>query len=147
MNYNPVISTNGNGHNNQNPTMSKTTTTASTEVTPKAKRRTFSSGYKRRILREAEQCQHGELGALLRREGLYSSHLSDWRRQEEVGELSGKKRGRKAKQTADEKQTAKLEQENRRLREKLRHAELIIEAQKKIAALLGNIDENEDTRV
>ena len=143
MNYNPVITTNGNGHN-QNAAMSKTTTTASTEVTPKAKRRTFTLEYKHRILREADQCQHGEVGALLRREGLYSSHLADWRRQEKSGQLAGKKRGRKPKQSAEEKQMAKLEKENRRLREKLRHAGLIIEAQKKIAALLGNMDENED---
>ena len=143
MKHNSVISSNG---NNQTPDMSKTTTTttASTEVTPRAKKRTFTLEYKRRILREADKCQHGEIGALLRREGLYSSHLSDWRRQEEAGQLAGKKRGRKPKQSADEKKMTKLQKENDRLRERLRHAELIIDAQKKIAALLGNLDKSED---
>ena len=76
------------------------------EVTPKAKRRRFSAEYKLRILAEADGCtQPGEIGALLRREGLYSSHLTTWRRQRDEGQLyglTGKKRGRKADQQAAE---------------------------------------------
>ena len=91
------------------------------EVVPKAKRRKFSAEYKRRILREADACRKpGEIGALLRREGLYSSLLSDWRRQREAGALAGlraKKRGRKAKPEA--RRVAELERENERLRREL----------------------------
>ena len=109
-----------------------------TEVTPKAKRRTFSADYKRRILREADRCtKHGEIGDLLRREGLYSSHLADWRKQEAAGQLSsGKKRGPKPKQTAEQKENARLRRENAKLQKQLTHANLIIEAQKKVAELL-----------
>ena len=111
------------------------------EVTPKAKRRRFSAEYKLRILREAEACsQPGELGALMRREGLYSSLLSDWRRQREAGSLEGlrsKKRGRKAR--PEKKRIAKLEQENARLRHRLEQAEAIIEVQKKLARMLEDL--------
>ena len=82
------------------------------EVVPKAKRRTFSVEYKRRILQEADQCtEPGQTGALLRREGLYSSHLTTWRRQREQGQLSGltgSQRGRKARQDAKDKEIARL---------------------------------------
>ena len=116
------------------------------EATPKAKRRTFSAAYKRRILKEADSCdQHGQIGALLRREGLYSSQLTEWRRQEEAGKLSGtksKKRGRAPEQTAEEKELKRLRRENERLQKKLFHAELIIEAQKKVAALIEIASQN-----
>ena len=110
-----------------------------TEVVEKAKRRQYSAEYKQRILREAETSRAtGEIGALLRREGLYSSHLTTWRRQCERGELEGlspQKRGPKADPQAIE--LGKLKRENERLRERLRKAELIIEVQKKVSQILG----------
>jgi len=111
------------------------------EVRPQVKRRRFSVAYKQRILAEAEQCQHGELGALLRREGLYHSHLRTWRAQQTVGELSGQRRGPRAR--PDAAQMKHLEEENARLRRKLEQAEAIIEAQKKLARLLETLQENE----
>lgn len=110
-----------------------------TEVVEKAKRQRYSAEYKQRILREAETCRAtGEIGALLRREGLYSSHLTTWRRQCERGELEGlspQKRGPKADPQVIE--LGKLRRENERLRERLRKAELIIEVQKKVSQILG----------
>ena len=112
------------------------------EVPEQAKRRRFSAKYKLRILREADACtEKGEIGALLRREGLYSSHLTTWRRQRDEGSLQGlapKKRGRKPSKNRKSKREAQLEAEVRRLRKKLEQAETIIEIQKKVAALLGN---------
>ncbi len=112
------------------------------EVSDKATRRRFSAKYKRRIVREADRCtKPGELGALLRREGLFSSALSTWRRQRDAGELAGlrpAKRGRKARpKDARDKQIAELERETRRLRAKLEQAETVIESQKKVSTLLG----------
>ena len=109
------------------------------EVVVKVQRRQFSAEYKRRILQEADTCtQRGEVGALLRREGLYSSHLNTWRRQRARGELQGltpAKRGRKANpQTAE---NARLQRETERLTAQLARAELIIEVQKKVSQLLG----------
>lgn len=105
----------------------------------KAERRQFSLEYKRRILAEADGCsQRGELGALLRREGLYSSHLDKWRKQREQGVLTGsngQKRGRKPDPQADE--IARLQRENEQMRSRLERAERIIEVQKKLAQLLG----------
>lgn len=98
------------------------------EATPKAKRRSFNAAYKRRILREAEQCEHGQVGALLRREGLYSSHLATWRQQEATDQLldsKAKKRGKQPKYSAQEKDMAKLQRENERLKTQLKHAGLI----------------------
>jgi transposase len=110
------------------------------EVVPKAERRQFSTDYKLRVLAEADRCSEpGEIGALLRREGLYSSHLSKWRQQRERGAL-GQQRGRKPDpQTAELK---RLQRENERLRSRLERAEHIIEVQKKLAELLGtSLDE------
>jgi transposase-like protein len=110
-----------------------------TEVVAKANRRQYTAEYKLRILRELDGSQgSGETGALLRREGLYSSHLTHWRRQRERGELAGlapHKRGPKPDPQAVE--LARLQGENERLREQLRKAELIIDVQKKVAQLLG----------
>ena len=110
------------------------------EVVPKAKRRKFSAEYKVRILEEADRCtERGEIGALLRREGLYSSHLSTWRRQRDQGILSGlspKKRGRKGKDDL-EKELAELRRENKRLQARLEEAEMVIDVQKKLSRLLG----------
>ena len=106
------------------------------EVLPKAKRRKFSAEYKRRILEEADNCtESGQIGALLRREGLYSSHLTTWRRQRDRGliqALSPKKRGRKRKDEL-EREVARLQRENKRLRASLEQAEMIIDVQKKTA--------------
>jgi transposase-like protein len=132
------------------PVVAKPLVVPNPEATPKAKRRTFSVAYKRRILKEAAQCdQHGQIGALLRREGLYSSQLTEWRRQEEAGKLShtkSKKRGRPATQTAEEKKIKKLQYENERLQKKLAQAELIIDAQKKVAALIEMISQSDSGR-
>lgn len=111
-------------------------------MTPKAKRRFFTAEYKRRILQEADACTElGQLGALLRREGLYSSHLVDWRRLRERGEFEGlapKKRGPKAKEVnplakelaAKEREIARLKAENAKL-------QIICDVQKKVSLLLG----------
>jgi len=110
-----------------------------TEVVAKAKRRQHPAEYKLRILREVDECKgSGEVGALLRREGLYSSLVSKWREQRERGSLtglSGHRRGPKVDPQAVE--IARLQRENKRLQEKLQRAELIIEVQKKVARLLG----------
>ncbi len=112
------------------------------EVPEKARRRRFSGAYKLRILQAVGVCSEpGEIGALLRREGLYSSHLSKWRRQRDAGALEGlrpQKRGRKARPVDPQaKRVAQLERENERLRRKLEQAETIIEVQKKLSRILG----------
>ena len=105
------------------------------QVVPKAERRRFNAEYKLRILAEADGCsKHGQLGELLRREGLYSSHLTTWRRQRDHGTL-GQKRGRKPDPQAAE--VKRLQRENDLLRARLERAEHIIDVQKKLAQLLG----------
>jgi len=110
------------------------------EVVPKAKRRQFTAKYKLRIVREADVCtEPGQIGSLLRREGLYSSYLSKWRQQREEGQLqalSSKKRGRKPEDPSVE-ELAQLQRENERLRARLEQAEIIIDVQKKLSQLLG----------
>jgi transposase len=121
------------------------------EVPEKAKRRQFSPEYKLRVLREAEACRgEGEIGALLRREGLYSSHLTTWRRQRETGALAGmraKKRGPTGRE-----EDPRLKQQAReiaRLQRRLKQAETIIDIQKKVAGILRiplnapELDEND----
>ena len=109
------------------------------EMAEKPKRRRFSAEYRLRIVREADSCTApGEIGALLRREGLYSSLLTAWRRQRDEGALAGlrsKKRGPKAK--AVDSRVKRLERENARLKRKLEQAETIIDIQKKVAGMLG----------
>jgi transposase-like protein len=111
------------------------------EVLEKANRRRFTAKYKLGILEEAGHCEPGQIGALLRREGLYSSHLTTWRRQHEAGALEAlgaRKRGRKAKvRDARALRMEELERENERLRQRLAQAETIIEVQKKVSSLLG----------
>jgi len=111
------------------------------EVVERPVRRRFTAEYKRAILKEADLCSAGEIGALLRREGLYSSHLSSWRRQRDRGELEAltpKKRGRKAKPFSPiAKENERLRRANDALQRRLAQAEIIIEVQKKIAGLLG----------
>lgn len=117
------------------------------EVAPRPKRRAFTAAYKRRILEAADACtEPGEIGALLRREGLYSSHLASWRRERERGADQGldpKKRGRKGK-TPEQKRIAELEQqlkraerEKQRLEAKLKRADLMLDLQKKVSEILG----------
>lgn len=112
------------------------------EVPEKTVRRKFTAAYKLRILKEAQSCTRpGEIGALLRREGLYSSNLTSWRRQVNQG-LIPKKRGPVA-QKADPyiRRNAELERENAKLTHKLKQAELIIDVQKKVAELLKGSSE------
>jgi len=116
--------------------------TPSSEVLEKPVRRRFTVQYKVKILAEADACtETGQLGELLRREGLYSSHLSTWWRQRDGGVLAGltpKRRGRKAKSKnplADE--VTRLQRQNVRLKEQLRQAELIIDVQKKVSEMLS----------
>ncbi len=109
------------------------------EVRPPAKHRRFDAEYKKRILDETDACMRaGEIGAILRREGLYSSLLSKWRQQRARGAraaLAPQRRGPKPDPQADE--IARLRRENERLQERLQKAETIIEVQKKVSQLLG----------
>jgi transposase len=109
------------------------------EVPAKVQRRQFTAEYRRRILRETDACtKRGALGALLRREGLYSSHLVNWRRQRDQGELVvGRARKRGPTATPIDPRVKHLEVENGRLQRKLARAETIITLQKKIAEILG----------
>ena len=124
---------------------------ADPEVSSKGIRRRFSAAYKRRILLEADKCDPGELGALMRREGLYHSNLTTWRKQRESGELSGlqpKKRGKKPNPEKPLiKENERLRRENMRLEKRLRQAETIIDVQKKLCDVLGltvpRIEQNE----
>ena len=125
--------------------------TQETEVTEKAKRRTYPLEYKRRIVKEADACKlPGAVGALLRREGLYSSHLAKWRESRDRGELAlgakARKRGPKAGvPDPNARRIAELERENARLLKRAERAEGIVEVQKKVAALLGRPFESEDS--
>ena len=115
------------------------------EVCPRESRRRFTLQTKLRILREAAACKPGELGALLRREGIYYSTISKWRMQQREGRLNEDSH---SPQRAAERQNllhqmAALENENRRLMRKLRQAEIIIDAQKKIAEILQTNDPTE----
>jgi transposase len=112
------------------------------EVAERAARRRFTAEYKLQVLREADACAvPGELGALLRREGLYSSHLTTWRRQREEGTLAAlapKKRGRPGAPAAPlARRVAELERDKARLERRLKQAETIIEVQKKVSEILG----------
>ena len=120
------------------------------EVLPRAQRRHFTAEYKLRIVEEADRCtEPGRIGALLRREGLYSSHLCEWRRMRERWQLEAlgpQRRGRKPQDPTNI-ELAKLRRENERLRAQLEQAEIIIDVQKKLSQLLGltppESDENE----
>lgn len=118
------------------------------EVHEKTPRRRFSAKHKLEVLKKADACtEPGELGVLLRREGLYSSNLTTWRRQRDQGVLEAmapKKRGRKKiEKNPLAKENATLQKENERLTLKLKKAETIIEFQKKISEMLG-ISQNPD---
>lgn len=107
------------------------------EVAPKATRRRFTAAYKMKILEEVDRSP-GQTGAILRREGLYSSHLTSWRKQRRDGSLKAlsAKRGRKGKSEA-ERENEKLRKEKARLEHELHKAQVIIDAQKKLAQILG----------
>lgn len=117
-----------------------------TEVVAKAKRRRFTAAEKQRLLQAVDACQGtGEVGALLRREGIYASYLTTWRKQRASGELDGlapRKRGPKPNPEALE--LAKLRREHVRLQERLRQAELIIAVQKKVAQMLEQLEAQRD---
>lgn len=113
-----------------------------TEVPEKARRRRFDQAYRLRIVEEADRCTElGQIGELLRREGLYSSQLATWRRQRSEGSLSesnSRKRGRKPKKPdSTQAELEQLRREKKALEERLRQAEVIIEVQKKVSDLLG----------
>ena len=112
------------------------------QVVAKAKRRIFTAEYKLRILAEADKAKErpGALGALLRRESLYSSHLVSWRKERAAGilhALTPQKRGPKSQRNPLDEENQKLRRENQHLSEELRKAEIVIEVQKKVAMLLG----------
>jgi transposase-like protein len=117
--------------------------TQETEViVAKAKRRRFSAKYKLSILRRAEACKEpGAIGELLRKEGLYSSHLTTWRRERDAGEMAGlepRKRGPKvAPETVQDREMSALRRENASLKARLERAELLVEIQKKVSMILG----------
>lgn len=135
--------------NQINPSLSENPTRALTEapfpnpevIVPVTKRRRLTAGYKLQILKEADLCKRrpGALGALLRKEGLYSSHLNQWNKQRDAGILSAfsGKRGRKQRYSSEEIKIQRLTQENTQLQERLRQAELIVEIQKKVSTILG----------
>ena len=107
------------------------------EVPQKAQRRRYSAAYKLQILEEADRAtEPGQIGALLRREGLYSSLLASWRQQRRDGTLAGRRRGRKTKDPL-EVENEQLRKENARLVHRLDQAETIISVQKKLSRLLG----------
>jgi transposase-like protein len=113
-----------------------------TEVTPKAKRRVFSAEYKQRILREVDSfTEPGQLAALLRREGLYSSHLSEWRKlRQQLGEaaMAATKRGPAPKQRDErDRKIEELERALAKANARAERAEVLVELQKKVAELLG----------
>jgi transposase len=119
------------------------------EVPEKKPRRKFTANYKLRILSEIDASTHpGDIGAILRREGLYSSNITTWKRQRHEGTLKGlspKKRGRKKRpDSPDAKRIAELERENRKLTKKLKQAETIIDVQKKISEILGVTQPEDD---
>ena len=121
------------------------------EVVPLAERRRFTASEKLRILEEAEVCtEPGEIGALLRREGIYSSYLSRWRQARDRGQLTAlgaQQRGpRPAGDKALVREVARLERENKRLQARLEQAEAIIEVQKKLAQLLGPSGEKNESK-
>jgi transposase len=124
--------------------------TPNPQVLSKARRRTFSDTYKLSILEQADQCQgSGEVGALLRREGLYSSHLSTWRQLRRDGmlqALKGKKRGPKTTQTSAHRQELEqLRRRNAKLERELEKAHTIIDVQKKLSSILAAMPDDDET--
>jgi transposase-like protein len=113
-----------------------------TEVVEKARRRRFTAGYKAKVLDEIDGASNGQVAAILRREGLYSSHLQNWRTERDVRALEPKKRGPKVNPLANE--NKKLKADNARLERKLEKANMLIELQKKVAQILGTTLQESD---
>jgi transposase len=109
------------------------------EVSARPRRRTFTAEYKRDILDQVDVAERGDVGAILRREALYSSHLTEWRKERERGTLAAlaKKRGPKSKKDPLVDENERLKRENEKLKKQLAQAEVIIDVQKKVASLLG----------
>jgi len=145
----------GAGHStrSQSQSSSHTRSRPDPEVLEKPVRRKFTAEYKRRILEEADACrEQGQIGALMRREGLYSSYLSNWRRERDAAVRKGfgaKKRGRKTTKNPLADDLKRLARENVRLKRELDQAKLIIDIQKKTSQLLGitltDVSEHEKT--
>lgn len=116
------------------------------EVPERTRRRTFTAQYKLDVLAEYDAAPDGEKGAVLRREGLYSSHLVEWRRARDAGALAGLKvpRGRRRRDKRDE-QIARLEAEKKRLEQELAKARFVMDTQAKLHALLETLSESADT--
>lgn len=131
----------GGAANSARPASAGTSPAPDPEVAATAKRRRFSAEYKLSILAQVEACrEQGDIGTLLRREGLYSSHLSKWRQQRQTGalaELAPKKRGRRPTASPLAEEYRRLQAENARLTRRLQQAETIIDVQKKVSTLLG----------
>jgi hypothetical protein len=120
---------------------------ADPQVKQKVVRRAFTSAYKLSILEQADQCQgHGEVGALLRREGLYSSHLSSWRQLRREGTLQGlknKQRGPKPRlEPAERRELEQLRRRNAKLEHELEKAHTIIDVQKKLSSILASMPDD-----
>lgn len=134
--------------------MPKPPSTNEQEVTPrpeleKRSRRVFSTEYKLSIIKQADACQHGELGDLLRREKLYSNQLSQWRREfaeHGLDGLSKSQPGPKASKTAEQKRIEQLEKENLKLREQLKIKDSCIDLQKKVLALIEQAEQSESSQ-
>ena len=116
------------------------------EVPGRARRRTFTAAYKQEILAAYEAAPDGEKGAILRREGLYSSHVIEWRRARDAGALAGpaRRRGRRAADPRDA-QIARLQKEKAKLEQELAKARFVVDVQSKLQALLETISEGADT--
>lgn len=139
--FDPLIS-DGPSSSSSSPSQGRSVVAPDPEVTPKPIKRRFTVAYKLSILEEADRCSKpGEIGQLLRREGLYSSHLVLWRRQRRAGTLAAlapAKRGRKAEpRNPLASEVERLRRENERLEKRLKQAETIIEFQKKVSEILG----------
>jgi len=128
---------------NQNGVVSTHDAEVSTPETGKGQGggRRYSQAYKRRILAEVDRCEHGEVGALLRREGLYYSTVRKWRQQRDAGRLDGSAKKRQAQARAETAEVKRLQRENVRLKKQLAQAEAIIAVQKKVARLLETFDD------
>lgn len=127
----------------------KATRSGDREVPAKPQRRRFTIAEKLRILRDVDACAPGTIGALLRREGIYSSHVAAWRQARDRGDFDSGSLHQRAKRKSDDKvsrgRIAELERENRRLQRRLERAELILEIQKKAQGLFRELESPENT--
>jgi len=119
--------------------------TRSTEVVAKPGRRRFTAAYIDAVLKELDAARHGEIGKILRREGLYGKQVAQWRKQRESG-VQPKRGPKPAASSEVRKELARLTRENARLERKLEQAEMIIDVQKKVAALLSTMDQSDEQR-